>query len=112
MCAYYYWGSQGAEILRCLGTSASSKRVTLTLTGHLIDMPCAKGASFLLKPLVHKQLGLSAPPQVRCDAASLGVPCTNCVAFSIECRIPPPKRKKAQTRSKDSDRFVRMSCVC
>ncbi|KAI9888143.1 MAG: Transcriptional activator of fatty acid utilization [Watsoniomyces obsoletus] len=41
--------------------------------------------------------------KVRCDAASLGVPCTNCVAFSIECRIPPPKRKKAQTRSKDSD---------
>ncbi|KAK3069456.1 Transcriptional activator of fatty acid utilization [Teratosphaeriaceae sp. CCFEE 6253] len=32
--------------------------------------------------------------KVRCDAASLGVPCTNCVAFSIECRIPAPKRKK------------------
>ncbi|KAI5293296.1 Transcriptional activator of fatty acid utilization, partial [Ascosphaera acerosa] len=35
---------------------------------------------------------------VRCDAASLGVPCTNCVAFSIECRIPAPKRKKAQKK--------------
>ncbi|KYK59682.1 Ctf1 transcription factor [Drechmeria coniospora] len=45
--------------------------------------------------------------QVRCDAASLGVPCTNCVAFQIECRIPTPKRKKAQSAtgqaSKDSD---------
>ncbi|KAI4195457.1 MAG: hypothetical protein LQ348_002457 [Seirophora lacunosa] len=41
--------------------------------------------------------------KVRCDAASLGVPCTNCVAFSIECRIPPPKRKKAQGKARDSD---------
>ncbi|KAI9732569.1 MAG: Transcriptional activator of fatty acid utilization [Cirrosporium novae-zelandiae] len=39
--------------------------------------------------------------EVRCDAASLGVPCTNCVAFSIECRIPTPKRKKTQTKIKD-----------
>ncbi|KAL2157487.1 hypothetical protein VTH06DRAFT_6038 [Thermothelomyces fergusii] len=47
--------------------------------------------------------------KVRCDAASLGVPCTNCVAFQIECRIPQPKRKKAQgtvvpTRDSDSER--------
>ncbi|KAL8731426.1 MAG: hypothetical protein Q9166_003401 [cf. Caloplaca sp. 2 TL-2023] len=41
--------------------------------------------------------------KVRCDAANLGVPCTNCVAFSIECRIPAPKRKKAQSKAKDSD---------
>ncbi|OLN95606.1 Cutinase transcription factor 1 alpha 1, partial [Colletotrichum chlorophyti] len=43
---------------------------------------------------------------VRCDAASLGVPCTNCVAFQIECRIPTPKRKKtnATGTNKDSDR--------
>ncbi|KAL4787599.1 fungal-specific transcription factor domain-containing protein [Aspergillus varians] len=40
--------------------------------------------------------------KVRCDAASLGVPCTNCVAFSIECRIPTPKRKKNQTKSKEA----------
>ncbi|KOS21482.1 Cutinase transcription factor 1 alpha [Escovopsis weberi] len=44
---------------------------------------------------------------VRCDAASLGVPCTNCVAFQIECRIPTPKRKKTQAAgtqaAKDSD---------
>ncbi|KAF8441888.1 fungal-specific transcription factor domain-containing protein [Terfezia claveryi] len=32
--------------------------------------------------------------KVRCDAASLGVPCTNCQAFQIECKIPAPKRKK------------------
>ncbi|MBE3048146.1 hypothetical protein IMZ48_37700 [Candidatus Bathyarchaeota archaeon] len=46
--------------------------------------------------------------QVRCDAASLGVPCTNCVAFQIECRIPVPKRKKGHTpgTGKDTDRFV------
>ncbi|EGR44250.1 uncharacterized protein TRIREDRAFT_52841 [Trichoderma reesei QM6a] len=45
--------------------------------------------------------------KVRCDAASLGVPCTNCVAFQIECRIPTPKRKKTQAAgsqaNKDSD---------
>ncbi|RMZ76629.1 hypothetical protein DV738_g4848, partial [Chaetothyriales sp. CBS 135597] len=40
--------------------------------------------------------------KVRCDAASLGVPCTNCVAFSIECRIPVPKRKRtALAKGKD-----------
>ncbi|ROT39459.1 cutinase transcription factor 1 alpha [Sodiomyces alkalinus F11] len=46
--------------------------------------------------------------KVRCDAASLGVPCTNCAAFQIECRIPIPKRKKAHSstgaRDSDSDR--------
>ncbi|KAI1377547.1 fungal-specific transcription factor domain-containing protein [Hypoxylon crocopeplum] len=45
--------------------------------------------------------------KVRCDAASLGVPCTNCVAFQIECKIPQPKRKKPNTntsRDSDSDR--------
>ncbi|KAF1987473.1 hypothetical protein K402DRAFT_445970 [Aulographum hederae CBS 113979] len=42
--------------------------------------------------------------KVRCDAASLGVPCTNCTAFGIECRIPTPKRKKtASNKAKDTD---------
>ncbi|KAL8780630.1 MAG: hypothetical protein Q9194_000821 [Teloschistes cf. exilis] len=41
--------------------------------------------------------------KVRCDAANLGVPCNNCVAFGIECKIPIPKRKKAQGKTKDSD---------
>ncbi|KAK6502115.1 Transcriptional activator of fatty acid utilization [Arthrobotrys conoides] len=44
--------------------------------------------------------------KVRCDAASLGVPCTNCVAFSIECKIPTPKRKKAapsESKQKDDE---------
>ncbi|KIX02305.1 uncharacterized protein Z518_08246 [Rhinocladiella mackenziei CBS 650.93] len=42
--------------------------------------------------------------KVRCDAASLGVPCTNCVAFSIECRIPIPKRKRAgAARARDEE---------
>ncbi|KAK6391127.1 Transcriptional activator of fatty acid utilization, partial [Oleoguttula sp. CCFEE 5521] len=40
--------------------------------------------------------------KVRCDAASLGVPCTNCVAFSIECKIPTPKRKKTAGGKKES----------
>ncbi|KAL1638148.1 Transcriptional activator of fatty acid utilization [Diplodia intermedia] len=36
---------------------------------------------------------------------SLGVPCTNCTAFAIECRIPTPKRKKtANKKDTDSDR--------
>ncbi|KAJ4202392.1 Transcriptional activator of fatty acid utilization [Fusarium solani] len=34
--------------------------------------------------------------KVRCDATRLGVPCTNCAAFNIECRIPTPKPKKAK----------------
>lgn len=42
---------------------------------------------------------------MRCDAASLGVPCTNCVAFSIDCKIPTPKRKKT-TSKKESDRYA------
>ncbi|KAJ5604931.1 hypothetical protein N7510_010085 [Penicillium lagena] len=41
--------------------------------------------------------------EVRCDAASLGVPCTNCVAFSIECKIPTPKRKKNTGQSKGKE---------
>ncbi|EME43927.1 hypothetical protein DOTSEDRAFT_71663 [Dothistroma septosporum NZE10] len=40
--------------------------------------------------------------KVRCDAASLGVPCTNCVAFSIECKIPTPKRKKTSGKKEES----------
>ncbi|KAF5871026.1 putative cutinase transcription factor 1 alpha protein [Botrytis fragariae] len=39
-----------------------------------------------------------------CRAASR-VPCTNCVAFSIECKIPTPKRKKTNNKNKDSDRY-------
>ncbi|KAG6000978.1 Cutinase transcription factor 1 alpha [Claviceps maximensis] len=42
--------------------------------------------------------------KVRCDAASLGVPCTNCVAFQIECRIPTPKRKKPQNAGSHTNR--------
>jgi hypothetical protein len=58
-------------------------------------------------PSLSMQTCSHRPLQVRCDAASLGIPCTNCVAFSIECRIPQPKRKKPQSatgQSKDSDR--------
>lgn len=37
---------------------------------------------------------------------AVGVPCTNCVAFQIECKIPAPKRKKTTGTStgRDSDR--------
>lgn len=45
---------------------------------------------------------------MRCDAASLGVPCTNCVAFSIECKIPTPRRKKTQNHKvAGADRWVK-----
>ncbi|CAG8005877.1 unnamed protein product [Penicillium salamii] len=46
------------------------------------------------QPLSFRRQRASRACEVRCDAASLGVPCTNCVAFSIECKIPSPKRKK------------------
>lgn len=52
------------------------------------------------RPVSHSPSG-----QVRCDAASLGVPCTNCVAFSIECKIPTPRRKKTASK-KESERYV------
>lgn len=39
------------------------------------------------------------------------MPCTNCVAFSIECKIPTPKRKKTATgKAKDSDRYGYRGC--
>ncbi|RKF54521.1 Cutinase transcription factor 1 alpha [Erysiphe neolycopersici] len=42
--------------------------------------------------------------EVRCDAASLGTPCTNCVAFSVECKIPTGKKKKTSAnKTKDVD---------
>jgi Fungal Zn(2)-Cys(6) binuclear cluster domain len=72
------------------------------------DMSCKKGADLELEfPLRLTELSFTLT-QVRCDAASLGVPCTNCVAFQIECRIPNTKRKKAQNaaQSKDSDRYA------
>lgn len=55
-------------------------------------------------PLVTSLSLIQPPDQVRCDAASLGVPCTNCVAFSIECKIPTPKRKKT-SKAKDESRY-------
>lgn len=33
------------------------------------------------------------------------MPCTNCVAFSIDCKIPTPKRKKTSGK-KESDRYA------
>lgn len=33
------------------------------------------------------------------------MPCTNCVAFSIDCKIPTPKRKKTGGK-KDSDVYA------
>lgn len=81
------------------------------------DLPCAQGAFSPPRGGDRRKVdagarGLTIAGQVRCDAASLGVPCTNCVAFSIECKIPLPKRKRAQTRSKDSDRYGAVAGVC
>lgn len=30
--------------------------------------------------------------QIRCDASTRGLPCTNCIAFSVECKIHEPRR--------------------
>ncbi|KAJ5571857.1 transcriptional regulator family: Fungal Specific TF, partial [Penicillium sp. DV-2018c] len=58
------------------------------------------------QPLSFRRQRASRACEVRCDAASLGVPCTNCVAFSIECKIPSPKRKKNNSgKSKDDARY-------
>jgi hypothetical protein len=69
----------------------------------LSDMSRAKGA--IRTALVYRSERCSRFLQVRCDAASLGVPCTNCVAFSIDCKIPTPKRKKTSGK-KESDRYA------
>lgn len=73
-------------------------------------MPCPQGTD-VVSPSP-PQFRSRQSRQVRCDAASLGVPCTNCTAFQIECRIPTPKRKKAQSttfRPRDSDRYPQRS---
>jgi len=40
--------------------------------------------------------------KVRCDAASLGIPCTNCVAFDCECIIPQQRRKRRDAHQDES----------
>jgi hypothetical protein len=69
----------------------------------LTDMSCAQGA--ILPTFEYRSRPYLLSLQVRCDAASLGVPCTNCVAFSIDCKIPTPKRKKTSGK-KESDRYA------
>ncbi|KAK6441496.1 Transcriptional activator of fatty acid utilization [Oleoguttula sp. CCFEE 5521] len=70
------------------------------------DLPCPEG--ILLDQNEHGAVGQEhlQHGKVRCDAASLGVPCTNCVAFSIKCKIPTPKRKKTAGGKKESSRYV------
>lgn len=73
----------------------------------LTDMPCAQSRSIARQASRGR---ITDPYQVRCDAASLGVPCTNCVAFNIECKIPTPKRKKTgAAKARDSDRSSKRS---
>ena len=49
---------------------------------------------------------LFSPCASRIADSEIQQPCTNCVAFSIECKIPTPKRKKTQSgKQKDSDRY-------
>jgi len=64
-------------------------------------MPRAKGIEHGHRAVTN----VGSQQQVRCDAASLGVPCTNCVAFSIECKIPGPKRKKTAGK-KEAEPYV------
>ncbi|KAF5228242.1 hypothetical protein FAUST_11226 [Fusarium austroamericanum] len=97
-------------------TSTSTSAGGTTSIACMRDLSCKKGNSSSLHRDVLPNWDLyfiadsDIDPQslqVRCDAASLGVPCTNCVAFQIECRIPNPKRKKTQgsgsQTNKDSD---------
>jgi hypothetical protein len=105
--------------LSCLGSNRapSISRIRDADQSPLPDLPCPQSTDTLspLQPQIHPHFNLRArhgssrqPVQVRCDAASLGVPCTNCTAFQIECRIPTPKRKKVQTsaQTRDSDRYI------
>ena len=72
--------------------------------------PIFNGSYIVSNEIYHILIGISSlNKQVRCDAASLGVPCTNCVAFSIECKIPTPKRKKNQSKAKDVPMYVMRS---
>jgi hypothetical protein len=75
----------------------------MNVANLLSDVSRAEGA---IRPMLkYRSQPCSRFLQVRCDAASLGVPCTNCVAFSIDCKIPTPKRKKTSGK-KESDRYA------
>ena len=92
------------------GNNPNEMNARLTRLLKLADMSCAQGMwpsfSRNIAPLEILQKLTRLRPQVRCDAASLGVPCTNCVAFAIECKIPVPKRKKtSNSRTKDEERY-------
>ncbi|KAI1961923.1 Transcriptional activator of fatty acid utilization [Ophidiomyces ophidiicola] len=78
------------------GTGSDSDKATAAAAAANPSKPAAHQPGH---PSFRRQRA-SRACEVRCDAASLGVPCTNCVAFSIECKIPTPKRKKNQ-KSKD-----------
>ncbi|GAO47308.1 hypothetical protein G7K_1517-t1 [Saitoella complicata NRRL Y-17804] len=41
--------------------------------------------------------------KVRCDAATLGIPCTNCSAFGIDCKIAVTRKKAQLQKSKSSE---------
>ena len=86
----------------------------------------ARKVSFITQKKV--QWTLTAIGSMRCSLAGvrdtpsephvtatdhLSVPCTNCVAFSIECRIPVPKRKRtALAKSKEDARLASCSVAC
>ncbi|RDA86390.1 hypothetical protein CP533_0300 [Ophiocordyceps camponoti-saundersi (nom. inval.)] len=82
-----------------------------SVTHHHVPLPSSPSNPRSLCELRSRTSPPAAATSVRCDAASLGVPCTNCVAFQIECRIPTPKRKKPAhavgcqaTKDSDSER--------
>ncbi|KAJ5033004.1 uncharacterized protein L3040_009589 [Drepanopeziza brunnea f. sp. 'multigermtubi'] len=45
------------------------------------------------RPRAGRACGSCHSRRIRCDAGSLGLPCTNCTANSVDCFIPPKKRK-------------------
>lgn len=116
-CIHHFWGLSIPERNKRTNVADASLFLILCLFRHAmlersVSAASSKSSVLRSRPIAIAQIARHTDgthAQVRCDAASLGVPCTNCVAFSIECRIPTPKRKKNQAKSKDGSGYV--SCT-
>lgn len=90
-------------------------RRRLTMTFISTDLPCTQS------PLRCRQLGryvahnslrrdCARRSTINCESIQTNirtsVPCTNCTAFGIECRIPTPKRKKTASGKKEGEAYV------
>ncbi|KAI9678240.1 MAG: Transcriptional activator of fatty acid utilization [Caeruleum heppii] len=72
-------------------------------TGQANNLHLVTAAASSASPVPNSNAAPNSQTPGHPSFRSLGVPCTNCVAFSIECKIPTPKRKKSRRASKDSD---------